>query len=111
MSRGMEVLVIVPSFVLKIAAAVAYVEAIFSTASLTELIFGTTPCAIFLIDGIIAVKSSFSFTILCVVKVIALAVESNLVELHCCTVEVFDDFDSFPLVRRVSCLLSLNLWV
>ena len=83
MSHGMEVLNIVPSFVLPVAAAIAYVKAIFSEAPLTEHIFGTTPCAILLIDGIIAVKSSFSFMILCAAIVVALAVESSLVELHC----------------------------
>ena len=82
MSRGMEVLIIVPNFVLPVAAAVAYVRSRFFTASLTEPIFGTTPCAMLLIDGNIELKSSFSFMILCVALVVALAVESNLVELH-----------------------------
>ena len=81
MSRGMEVLIIVLSFVLPVAA--AYVESIFSTESLTELIFETTPFAFLVIDGIIAVKSSFSFLILCVTIVVTLAVASNLVEVHC----------------------------
>ena len=83
MSRGMEVLIILPSFVLPVAAAVAYVENIFSTTSLTEFIFGKRPCAISLINGTIAVKLSFSFMILYVATVVVLAVESNLVELHC----------------------------
>ena len=53
-SRGSEVVMIVPSFVVSDAVAFAYVETIFSTASVTELIFGTTPCAIVLIKSIIA---------------------------------------------------------
>ena len=84
MSLGFEVLTKAPTSVLSVVAAVAYVETIFSNPSLTELIFGTTPCAILLINGIIARTSSVSFMILCVSMVVALAAESSiLVQLYC----------------------------
>ena len=57
----------------------AYVDAIFSTALLTELILGTTPCATLFIEGMIAVSSLDTY------KMLSEAMQVTLVD--CSTLE------------------------
>ena len=59
--------------------AVAYVDDIFSTASLTELILGASPCATLFIAGNNADRSLESFVILSVETVVTFVALSTLV--------------------------------